>query len=125
MNKKEFKRECNNIVGDAEAILQKPVLTRSQEKMAKILSLLPEIPNFKDKKLDEQPDTTGMPELESEESAEQKGIGIKILTPNQVLSRLPISLSQLKAENSSEKPKNEIRQLLHSLYRSKINQNNL
>ena len=125
MNKKEFKRECNNIVGDVEAILQKPVLRRSQEKMAEILSLLAEIPNFKDKKLDEQPDTTDMPELESEESAEQKGIGIKILTPNQMLSRLPISLSQLKAGNSSEKPKNEIRQLLHSLYRSKINQNNL
>ena len=125
MNKKEFKRECNNIVGDVEAILQKPVLRRSQEKMAKILSLLAEIPNFKDKKLDEQPDTTDMPELKSEESAEQKGIGIKILTPNQMLSRLPISLSQLKAGNSSEKPKNEIRQLLHSLYRSKINQNNL
>ena len=35
------------------------------------------------------------------------------------LSRLPISLAQLKAGNNSEKLKNEIRQLLHSLYRSK------
>ena len=49
----------------------------------------------------------------------QVGKGLKILTPNQMVSRLPISLAQLKAGNNSEKLKNEIRQLLHSLYRSK------
>ena len=49
----------------------------------------------------------------------QEGQGLKILTPNQILSRLPISLAQLKAGNSSEKLKNKIRQLLYSLYRSK------
>ena len=49
----------------------------------------------------------------------QEGQGIKILTPSQMLSRLPISLAQLKAGNNSEKLKNEIRQLLYSLYRSK------
>ena len=45
--------------------------------------------------------------------------GLKILTPNQMFSRLPITLAQLKAGNNSEKLKNEIRQLLYSLYRSK------
>ena len=49
----------------------------------------------------------------------QQGLELKILTPNQMLSRLPITLAQLKAGNNSEKLKNEIRQLLHSLYRSK------
>ena len=49
----------------------------------------------------------------------QLGKGLKILTPNQMLSRLPITLAQLKAGNNSEKLKNEIRQLLYSLYRSK------
>ena len=49
----------------------------------------------------------------------QEGKGIKILTPNQMLSRLPITLAQLKTGNNSEKLKNEIRQLLYSLYRSK------
>ena len=49
----------------------------------------------------------------------QSGQGLKILTPNQMLSRLPITLAQLKAGNNSEKLKNEIRQLLYSLYRSK------
>ena len=48
-----------------------------------------------------------------------EGKGLKILTPNQMLSRLPIDLAQLKAGNNSEKIKNEIRQLLYSLYRSK------
>ena len=49
----------------------------------------------------------------------QEGRGLKILTPNQMLSRLPISLAQLKAWNNSEKLKNEIKQLLYSLYHSK------
>ena len=49
----------------------------------------------------------------------QSGGGLKILTPNQMLSRLPITLVQLKAGNNSEKLKNEIRQLLYFLYRSK------
>ena len=50
---------------------------------------------------------------------QQKGEGLKILTPNQMLSRLPITLAQLKTGNNSEKLKNEIRQILYSLYRSK------
>ena len=49
----------------------------------------------------------------------QKGQGLKILTRNQMLSRLPISLAQLNAGNNSEKLKNKIRQLLYSLYKSK------
>ena len=49
----------------------------------------------------------------------QEGQGLKILTPNQMLSRSPISLAQLKAGNNSQKIKNEIRQLFYSLYRSK------
>ena len=49
----------------------------------------------------------------------QEGKWLKILTPQQMLSRLPITLAQLKAENNSEKLKNEIRQLLYSLYCSK------
>ena len=49
----------------------------------------------------------------------QEGEGLKILTPNQMLTRLPITLAQLKAGNNSEKLKNEIRLLLYSLYRLK------
>ena len=50
---------------------------------------------------------------------QQQGQRLKILTPNQMLGRLPILLAQLKAGNNSEKLKNETRQLLYSLYRSK------
>ena len=49
----------------------------------------------------------------------QEGQGLNILTPKQMLSRLPITLAQLQAGNNSEKLKNEITQLLYSLYRSK------
>ena len=49
----------------------------------------------------------------------QPGKGLKILTPSQMVSILPISLAQLKAGNNSENLKNEIRQILYSLYRSK------
>ena len=54
-----------------------------------------------------------------EQKQKQEGKGLKILTPSQMLSRLPISLAQLKAGINSEKVKNEIRQLLYFLYRSK------
>ena len=87
-----------------------------------MLNYLGEI--FHESKIDdEQRDTTDVPELKSEESTarrrNQQGKGLKILTPNQMLSRLSISLAQLKAGNNSEKLKNEIRQILYSLYISK------
>ena len=72
------------------------------KKPDKILKIVQEIPNF-NKKIQK----------------ESGGKGLKILTPDQMLSRLPITLAQLKAGNNSEKLKNEIRQLLYSLYRSK------
>ena len=70
------------------------MITRNQEKRVKIVSLLKEIPKPSNKKSDKQPNTTDMLELESGESAEQnkkqRGVGLKILTPDQMLSRLPI-----------------------------------
>ena len=49
-----------------------------------------------------------------------KGAGLKILTDKQMLNRLPILLAQIQARNNSIKLKNEIRQILYSLYRSKV-----
>ena len=47
------------------------------------------------------------------------GEGLKILTPKQMLQRLPIALAQVKAGNTSENLLNEIRQIIYSLYRAK------
>ena len=49
-----------------------------------------------------------------------KGTSLKILTNRQMLNRLPILLAQIQAGNNSNKLKNEIRQILYSLYRSKV-----
>ena len=49
----------------------------------------------------------------------QEGTGLKILTPKQMLQRLPIALAQVKAGNNSEGLLNEIRQVAYSLYQSK------
>ena len=64
---------------------------------AKILKIVEEIPEFN--------------------KQNQSGKSLKILTPNPMLIRSPITLAQLKAGNNSEKLRKEIRQLLHSLYR--------
>ena len=72
---------------------------RENEKPDEIVEIVEEILNF------------------NKQNQERKGL--KILTPSQMLSRLPITLAQLKAGNNSEKLKNEIRQFLYSLYRSK------
>ena len=98
-------------------------LNRKKKKSSKnkIESKTPDaIVDFVEKILDfnEQSDIFYTPEesprnimhnLESEESAAQRGQGLKILFPEQMLSRLPISLAQLKVGNDSEKLKNEIR----------------
>ena len=54
------------------------------------------------------------------ENEELSGTGLKILTKKQMLSRLPILLAQIQAGNISTKLKNEMRQILYSLYRSNI-----
>ena len=51
--------------------------------------------------------------------SQQEGEGLKIVTPNQMLKRLPIALAQIKAGNNSESLLNEIRQIVYSLYQSK------
>ena len=48
-----------------------------------------------------------------------KGTGLKILTPKQMLQRLPIPLAQVKTGNNSQNLLNEIRKIVYSLYQSK------
>ena len=56
---------------------------------------------------------------EAKYKAKQEGIGLKILTPKQMLQRLPIAFAQIKAGNNSQSLLNEIGQIVYSLYQSK------
>ena len=58
--------------------------------------------------------------LKSDSDTSKKGEGLKILTDKQMLDRLPILLAQIEAGNNSIKLKNEARQILYSLCRSKL-----
>ena len=100
----DFKNRYNDIVDDIKAIVDKATITKNKKKIVKTMSVLREILKTKSNK---QTDATDMPELESEESTAERrkidGKGLKILTPGQMLSRLPITLAQLKAGNNSQK----------------------
>ena len=58
--------------------------------------------------------------IESGSDTSKKGEGLKILTNKQMLNRLPILLAQIQASNNSKSLKSEARQILYSLYRSKV-----
>ena len=118
INKKKARDMYNDIAEDVNR-LNKLKPTESRKKMLRIFKQLEEIcmgskvdeevDDETDDETDEQQGTTDMPKLESEESAAQRrdheGKVLKILTPQQMLSRMSISLGQLKAGNNSEKLK--------------------
>ena len=58
--------------------------------------------------------------IKLDSNTSKSGKGLKILTNKQMLNRLPILLAQTEAGNNSIKLKNEARQILYSLYRSKV-----
>ena len=77
-----------------------------------------EIANMSEEKKIEKPyEIVDIVENILEVNRQQKRKGLKIPIPNQMLRKLPITLAQLKAGNNSKKLKNEIRQLLYSLYK--------
>ena len=57
-----------------------------------------------------------MPPLKGDGEEVKEGKELSILTPNKLITRLPISLAQIKAGNNSYKLKNEIRKMLYLLY---------
>ena len=90
------------------------------KKLTKLKNIVKNVPKSEVSKVEENKKIIDIAkrilELNSEK---QLGLGLKILTLDQMLRRLPITLAQLKAGSNFEKLKNKIRQLLHSLYRSK------
>ena len=131
----EASKRIENICSDVNKVISMQSLNFNQINVLNILFMINEIftgesesveankeGNFevfkekldKEKQESDEPlDIRGMPELKSEISAverrNQQGQGLKTLTPDQKLSRLPITLAQLKAGNNSQKLINEIR----------------
>ena len=68
-----------------------------------------------------------MPDLESGEDAakRQKKHGLKIMTPSQLITRLPVLLAQKQAGNNSQKLSNETRQILYFIQVKKSIKNSL
>ena len=98
----------------------KNILQSVNKKLTKLKNIFKNMPKDEVSKVEENEKIIEIVERILElNSKKQLGLGLKILIPDQMLSRLPITLAQLKAENNSEKLKNEIRQLLYSLFRSK------
>ena len=98
----------------------KDLVESINKKLTKMKNIVKNVPKDKVSRVEENEKIIDIVERILELNSEkQLGLGLKILTPNQMLSRLPITLAQLKAGNNSEKLKNEIRQLLYSLQRSK------
>ena len=108
------------ILNDASDEKNKNLVESINKKLNKMKKIIKNVPKDEVCKVKENEKIIDIVERILELNGEkQLGQGLKILTPNQMLSRLPITLAPLKAGNNSEKLKNEIRQLLYSLYRSK------
>ena len=98
----------------------KNMVESSNKKLTKMKKIVKNVPKDEVSKVKENEKIIDIVERILElNSKKKKGSGLKILTPNQMLSRLPITLAQLKAGNNSGKLKIEIRQSLYSLYRLK------
>ena len=105
---------------DAGDEKNKDIVEPINEKLNKMKKIIKNIPENKTLKIEESEKIFDIVEKILELNSKNKlGLGLKNLTPDQMLSRLPITLAELKAGNNSEKLKNEIKQLLYSVYRSK------
>ena len=95
-NKQIVKQTINSINELRNSIIKKEI--PKNENPNKIINIVEKIPEFNN---------------------QQKGTRLKILTPKQMLQRLPIAPAQVKAGNNSGNLSNEIRQIVYSLYQSK------
>ena len=112
INPSKFKEDCNkflNSIANFEHYKSKKEpgsFSPNQKKMIRYARDLKDIAYLYD--------------LKSDSDTSKKGEGLKILNNKQILNRLPILLAQIEAGNNSIKLKNEARQILYSLYRSKL-----
>ena len=105
---------------DASDQKNKNMVESIKKKLTKMKNIVKNVPKEKVSRVEENEKIIDIVEGILELNREKKsGKGLKISMPNQMLSRLPITLAQLKEGNNSEKLENKIKQLLYSLYRSK------
>ena len=105
-DKKEYNELLHNLK-NKQTVLEEQIDIKIGTERRRFESLADTIEDILDSvREDRDLSVSKIPDLESEESAAQRrnqsGRGLKILTPNQMLSRLPISLSQLKVGNNSK-----------------------
>ena len=94
---------------DASDERNKDLVESINEKLNKMKNIVKNVPKYR---LEENKKIIDIVERILEFNSENRlGLGLKILTPNQMFSRLPITLAQFKAGNNSEKLKNEITQI--------------
>ena len=96
---KTFKKSKNN--SERNKIQVSMIKNRLRDLKEKIADMSEE-----EKKIEKPNEIVDIVENILEFNRQQQGQDLKILTPNQMLSRLPVTLAQLKAENNSEKLKN-------------------
>ena len=96
---KTFKKSKNN--SERNKIQVSMIKNRLRDLKEKITDMSEE-----EKKIEKPNEIVDIVENILEFNRQQQGQDLKILTPNEMLSRLPVTLAQLKAENNSEKLKN-------------------
>ena len=110
--------EAKNLQNDYEEYLNKIRKGGKNEEQKKTLANINILFNARNNAIKFIEDYCSMI-LEAKRLEKQEAKGLKILTPKQMLQRLPIDLAQIKAGNNSESLLNEIRQIVSSLYQSK------
>ena len=135
INFSEFKEEYNKFINNVEELKNykyknNASFSKNQLKMKRYARDLKDIVDLyilksdidaseKDSDTSEK-DTSEKDTSEKDIDTSKKGEGLKILSNKQMLNRLPILLAQIEAGNNSKSLKNELRQILYSLYRSKV-----
>ena len=105
-------------LGDAKGEINKNRVYLIKKRLTKIKNIVKNVPKDKTLKIEDNEKIVDIVErILGLDNENQLGEVLKLLTPSQMLRRLPISLAQLKAGNNSEKLISESRQLLYSLYR--------
>ena len=88
--------------------------------MRRYVKRLKDIANLYNIKSDTDTSKRGSDTSKKGSDTSKKGEGLKILTNKQMLNRLPILVAQIQAGNNSKSLKNELRQRLYSVHRSKV-----